>query len=275
MRIRRSSYPLLITPLLICACTMLAPFAVSAQSDLDALRRDWVGTTVLLRGFYEGEELTFDRTGQLVGSAEAESWTASQVEIIGILKKDHQCIVTGKRVALQPDANGELKPIYRGRDGEKKQFEPEILKVVVKTENLYEFQEALGQIFIKDGGDWLSVVPKYWRSYLEGDTAEVTGVDIGGVRRTLADGTKVYKVGGSISAPKATYTPDPQYSRAASFSHYMGNATYEIVVDQNGYVRDVQLEKPAGWGLDEDAVRVLRSGDLCLLGITVRWSPSN
>ncbi len=72
-------------------------------------------------------------------------------------------------------------------------------------------------------------------------------------------GGGVYSVGGNVSAPVPIYSPDPPYSEEARKAKYSGIVVVSIIVDAQGNVRDIQVVKPLGLGLDEKAVETIRT----------------
>ncbi len=71
---------------------------------------------------------------------------------------------------------------------------------------------------------------------------------------------KVYKVGGDVHAPEPVNNPDPPYTPQARKNHLTGTVIFTVVVDAKGGVAEVkQLSKPLGQGLDESAIRTIRS----------------
>jgi TonB family protein len=69
----------------------------------------------------------------------------------------------------------------------------------------------------------------------------------------------VYRVGSGVSAPRATYTPDPEYSERARKAGYRGTCVMRMVVDANGVPQDIRVTRPLGMGLDEKAIEAVRS----------------
>src|SRR5579883_300965 len=69
----------------------------------------------------------------------------------------------------------------------------------------------------------------------------------------------VFSVGGGVSEPVPIYDPDPPYSEQARKAKYQGTVVLMIVVDAQGNVRDVQVVKPLGLGLDEEAVKTVKT----------------
>jgi protein TonB len=55
------------------------------------------------------------------------------------------------------------------------------------------------------------------------------------------------------------YCPDPAYSEEARKAKLQGLVTMHVLVGADGRVRDVQVTRVIGLGLDENAVRAVRS----------------
>jgi len=72
-------------------------------------------------------------------------------------------------------------------------------------------------------------------------------------------GGGVYRVGGGVSAPRALYAPDPEYSDEARKAHYQGSVILWVVVDANGRPQQVKVARSLGMGLDEKAVAAVRT----------------
>jgi periplasmic protein TonB len=66
-------------------------------------------------------------------------------------------------------------------------------------------------------------------------------------------------VGGNVSAPIPIYKPEPPYSEEARKAKYQGTVVLWIVVDTAGNVTDAQVVKPLGMGLDENALRTVKT----------------
>jgi TonB family protein len=64
---------------------------------------------------------------------------------------------------------------------------------------------------------------------------------------------------GGIVAPRATYTPDPEYSEPARRAKEQGEVLVWLVVDPNGKPRDVKVLAPLGDGLDEKATEAIKT----------------
>ena len=71
-------------------------------------------------------------------------------------------------------------------------------------------------------------------------------------------GGGAFRVGGGVSAPKAIYDPDPEYSEEARQAKYQGTVLLWIVVGADGKPRDIRVERSLGMGLDERAIEAVK-----------------
>jgi TonB family protein len=69
----------------------------------------------------------------------------------------------------------------------------------------------------------------------------------------------VFRIGGSVTAPRLIYAPDPEYPEEARRMRYQGSCVLELIVDSDGKPRDVRVVKPLGMGLDEKAAEAVRA----------------
>jgi TonB family protein len=77
-------------------------------------------------------------------------------------------------------------------------------------------------------------------------------------RFTVGEGDGVaYRVGGAVTAPRAFYTPDPEYSEAARHAKYQGTVGLELIVGADGYTHDIRSTRPLGMGLDQKAIEAV------------------
>ena len=67
-----------------------------------------------------------------------------------------------------------------------------------------------------------------------------------------------YRVGGGVSAPRAIYAPDPEFSEEARRAKYQGTVVLWVVVGSDGRPHDVRVQRSLGMGLDEKALEAIR-----------------
>lgn len=72
-------------------------------------------------------------------------------------------------------------------------------------------------------------------------------------------GGGLFHVGGGVSAPKAIYDPDPDYSEEARKAHWQGTVVLGVVIGADGKVHDVKVVRSLGLGLDEKAVETVKT----------------
>jgi periplasmic protein TonB len=70
-------------------------------------------------------------------------------------------------------------------------------------------------------------------------------------------GGGVFRVGGGVSAPRAIYDPDPEYSEEARKAKYQGSVVLWVVIGPDGRPRSVRVARSLGMGLDEKALEAV------------------
>lgn len=71
-------------------------------------------------------------------------------------------------------------------------------------------------------------------------------------------GGGAYRVGGGVSAPKALYAPDPEYSEEARKAKYQGTVVLWMVVGADGRPQQIRIQRSLGMGLDEKAIEAVK-----------------
>jgi|KBSMisStandDraft_5_1062788.scaffolds.fasta_scaffold07698_2 TonB family protein len=61
-----------------------------------------------------------------------------------------------------------------------------------------------------------------------------------------------------ITAPRAIYDPEPEYSEEARKVKHQGIVVLSLVVDAQGHTRDIRVARSLGMGLDEKAIEAVR-----------------
>jgi len=72
-------------------------------------------------------------------------------------------------------------------------------------------------------------------------------------------GGGLYRVGGGVSAPRALFAPDPEYSEEARKAKYQGTVVLYLIVSADGRPRDMRIVRSLGMGLDEKAIEAVRT----------------
>jgi len=82
----------------------------------------------------------------------------------------------------------------------------------------------------------------------------------GGIGRGVGAGYSggIFTVGGGVTAPRAIYKPDPEYSPEARQAKYQGTVVVSLVVTPDGTARGLRVVRSLGMGLDEKALEAVR-----------------
>jgi TonB family protein len=87
-----------------------------------------------------------------------------------------------------------------------------------------------------------------------GQTQPPANTDVG---KTVQ--SPVFRVGGGVTPPRATYHPDPEYSEEARAARYEGVCVLWLVVGPDGKPHDIHVARSIGMGLDEKAIEAVRA----------------
>jgi periplasmic protein TonB len=72
-------------------------------------------------------------------------------------------------------------------------------------------------------------------------------------------GGGIFHVGGGVSAPRAIYAPEPEFSEEARKAKYQGVCTLGLVVGVDGRPTNIRVLSSLGMGLDEKAIEAVKN----------------
>ncbi len=72
-------------------------------------------------------------------------------------------------------------------------------------------------------------------------------------------GPGIFHVGEGVSAPRAIYTPEPEFSEEARKAKYQGVVVLQIIVGTDGRVHNPRVVRSLGMGLDEKAIEGVKT----------------
>jgi len=70
-------------------------------------------------------------------------------------------------------------------------------------------------------------------------------------------GAGVFRVGGGVTAPRAIYDPDPEYSEEARRAKFQGSVVLGAIIGPDGRPRDLRVARSLGMGLDQKALEAV------------------
>jgi TonB family protein len=268
--------------------TLLLTFTADAlTSDLDQhLKNQYQHKIFLLRGFYSGGWLHYDASGAPLGAPSPGSWTIDGFILVTGAKAHGQTLkFTGRRMPVISVGQGFL---FRADSPEKRNEMPGIeIEAKLGSGNPIEEVDAVAaKIFLTDQDSLAASVPWYWQSCVAGGLKDVNdpkyvgchfsaelltvpGVNPHADPQAIPEKgepnlsehqiASVFRVGNDISPPRATFTPEPQFSGLARETGLRGVVTLGVIVDDQGIPRNVHILSPLGAGLDEEAVAAIRT----------------
>jgi TonB family protein len=219
-------------------------------------------------------------------------WTvygAVRVQTIELGK--HQIRLHGTRLCVRRGASG-LAAFEFTRDKHSHGAPPVKSSVNVeigideRLTTIDQAQALFANVFALNKDDLLNSVPEFWRSYLAaqlGDFDVRQGREIdfqetgSGARSNQAlrsNSTqppappesheqldRIYHVGPGpqdVRAPKARFTPEPEFTDAARYEKFQGVVVVDLVVGRDGKARSINVVRALGFGLDERAVTAIK-----------------
>ena len=249
------------------AITLLLSIGAWADVRDDDLKSAYVGKVLTLRQFYSGPQLRFDANGNLIGSGWPDAWTvAGQIRVEHISLKNGVLDVRGQRLFLFYDSDSKsLRDVgsLSKDDPARKRFSDKLVKWYAKTSKV-EIQigcgdlqtqddatKSMNAVFVPPDEPLADAVPAFWKNWLKRQAGEAA---------KPADNLKaIDRVGKGVSPPKVTYDPDPAYSEIARQARYQAVTVLWLVIAADGPPQDIHILKPAGMGLDEEAVRAVQT----------------
>jgi len=274
--------------LFITLCALSIPrMAAASDHDLeDALKQQFKDKILLLRHPMGDESLHFDAQGKALRQRLEGSWTLyGAVQIQKIELGRNKLRLQGMRLFVRKAPRGPA-PFEFERFSPLPPIRPFVTIEISFDQPLVSAEQAtalLGNVFALNKEDFLDSVPGFWREYLaanfnydpgQSKEMEFTPGETGNRNsarsqsRTSQPATgqenqaplgRIYGVGPGVESPKIRFSPEPDFTEAARREQYQGFLVLRLVVDQTGAVRNVQVVKPLGLGLDESGVAKIKT----------------
>lgn len=243
-----ASYWVLLITVCAFAASANAPAArADATRNLErALNQSYKGKILLLRTFYGGDQLRYDSKGKLIKGGRPGPWTVdADVRITRIRLKHQRFEIDGERIWLVYDSTNKKLTGLHSNDNI-------VIKIDVKgsTVTMASLAEPIRRVFLGTQDKLIDLVPSYWKPFLSGDVDK-------SMKKVSSDGQSIEKIGGSVTAPRPIHDPDPPYSDEARAQHFSGTVLLSMVVTAQGDVGDIVIVRPAGLGLDDQAVETV------------------
>ena len=242
---RRSRWLL---PLFALVSSLLVFPTARAQSAETAIATRLVLKPLYLRGSWGDDKLHFDGSGQPLGRYKTVPFTVAAINVGKVHLSGNRLYLQGKRVGLIFNPTGTMTRVALTRK--------EQLQIEVDAPPSGDFGPALDAIFADtvagipaaSTGPWQKYAAQHWPLTPAGDAAAESG------GRRESQTKPIARVGGEVTPPKVLKQTNPIFSEAARSAHYSSAVTVSLTVGPDGVPFDIQIRRPAGMGLDEQAV---------------------
>ncbi|WP_263382497.1 energy transducer TonB [Granulicella arctica] len=240
----------LVLPLLFCI-----PAIVAAQSNQPTLEARLINKPLYLRGLWRNDNLRFDGLGRLTTPSETTSFTLAGMDVTRVYLQGDGLIMEGRRVGLeleQQDARTRVPIQVNGAD--------EPIRIEITLAPGADYNHALSAIFVEDLASLVPTLPDYWQVY-----ATNNFLAPGNQRPLHSEASekmldKPINKGGkeSITKPTLARSVAPEITPAATNLRYKASVIISLIVEKEGVPTHLQLLRPAGLGLDEQAIAAVQ-----------------
>jgi TonB family protein len=228
-----------------CAVVLLASAmtaCAAAQKTEDEVRARLVKQPLYLRWRWYSNLLVFDGVGNLQGKAERASFTLSGVEIRSV-----------KLTATELDLDGQRVGLEFSKDVPKRVRLPEKISIRILAPMNGDYTGALDAIFATNIAGMLPL-PDYWKQFAEKHLLSSEAADQVPPAVPWPNADTTGKNGKRIRMPMVVKSADPRISGPARELSYSGVVLVHMIVGQDGVPSQLQVARPAGLGLDEQAI---------------------
>ena len=222
--------------------------AQSAVTDPEAQLH---GKDLFLRGNWAGNDLRFDGNGKPESDYGTLPFTESGFTEESLKRKGNTLKIKGQRVGLKFDSKGVMS-----------RFKIENMTIEIKGDASTDFDQALSEIFAPDLAALVPTLPSWWQTYAHkhflrtpSETPETSST-----APFLNPGppeARVFRIGGSVTKPKVLSAPNASFSELARKQKFSGNVEVYLRVGEDGIPFNLRLVRPAGMGLDEQAINAV------------------
>jgi TonB family protein len=239
---------------------LVAPSCLVAQTTEADLSARLVKAPLYLRGQWSDDNLAFDDAGKLNVTSAVESFTLSGVEVQSARLTSKKLVLEGQRVGLEFDTFTPRRVglVLRGKFLGTK---PEKMTITIDRPADGNFKAPLDAIFADNLADLVPELPACWQAFAQKHLLPPDGPPsslAGGFGTASTDGKPrpagLAKIGGTVRPPQLVAKVDPRFSDGARALKFSGIALVNLIVDPTGMPRNVHILRPAGLGLDENAV---------------------
>ena len=201
----------------------------------------------IIRNFYTGNHLKFDRDGVLISGGRPGPWTLNgffKLEELTLKKK--KIILWGRRLFWSYDSEKKISNFFRS---------PDRIRIEInrgdEPQDISSFYIAFPRIFASDTESLQDLVPSYWKWFVR---REFGGQD---KSNNMESPWPDYTPTISTVQPKALSKIFPAYPSLAKIVKVEGKLLISVIVKTDGSVTVQHIINPLGIGLEESALKAL------------------
>ena len=230
--------------------SLVAPSAAKAQ-DESTLAARLVLKPLYLRGSWGPDKLHFDGNGQPLAAPGTVPFTLAAIIISKIRLRGNHLYIQGKRVGIIFNLDGSITRVaLSAKDN---------VQIEIDAPPDGDFSAALDAVFTGEIGRIPAASEGPWKGYALIHWSFASSVPTGNPAQPDPERDE------SVQPPRALKTSDPQFSAAARALKHGGNVQIIATVGVDGLPSHIEIFRPAGLGLDEQAVAAVE---------TYRFSPA-
>lgn len=224
---------------IICFLALFLVQAAHANSLKDALSHRYKHHILALRSpFTVGNDQKFNSAGQLLNAAPPTAWLLYGGIYVEKLDLSSDTLRVQGPLAAFTDQKIDGQPVLI-RFTKPQQIEIHLDRPL---KSLDDAEAIMGRVF-----------------FLGADAAEHVKPELRRADDTIPDDQIYNYVQDGVTAPKATFTPEPDFSEEARKAKFQGEVTLSLVVDKAGNVARIRVDKVLGHGLDEHAMQAMKA----------------
>lgn len=241
---------------LIWTLLLLFPQLSAANSKHRDLESRFDKKIVYVRGFYKENDLIFDSRGSVTGQATPGPWTLGLVKVKKIKVGKGELRFDGLRgFSVFDDESGKFEDTFYKK--------PQKVHIKITADAASLSSSALDELVNRVLATKLTPadVPGYWRDFFSGKAkVEPTAPPGGIVPGELSEGSPVYRAApkGDVKPARVTVQRQPEYTEEARDFKIQGSITVRLIVNQQGIPEKIQIVKPLGFGLDDEAAKIIQ-----------------
>lgn len=242
-------------------CGFLSAAAAKDEQLEKSLNDQYRDKTLYLRHSYKSGSQEYDAEGLPLKGSEEGAWTLyGRIVVRKIALGTDALRIEGNRVTCGFDAKGMVP--FEEHDSVK-------IKVRLRTPltSADQANAVLGLVFALTQEDIVNSAPSYWQKIIAEKINPHPTVDAPQNALTRQKeppprfgDAKFFKIGDAgVTPPKILYKHDPGFTDAALHHEFQGVVGLNALIDSTGRINDVRLVHVIGMGLDENAIKAVKT----------------